>query len=135
MHHIIYPLRKLAVDAGDADQVVHPGARDALQATEVLHEALAPLGADARHLFQRRALARIAARAHLSLQPFVVLQTGAATDKMVRDWPRPDTGINTHRAYALQWYVMALVGIILWVSLNLHREKAVEDNDSRPTGE
>ena len=86
-------------------------------------------------VIQHLVVDRIAARAHLSLQPFIVLQTGAATDKLVRDWPRPDTGINTHRAYALQWYVMALVGFILWVSLNLHREKAVEDNESRTTGE
>ena len=86
-------------------------------------------------VIQHLVVDRISSRAHLSLQPFIVLQTGAATDKLMRDWPRPDTGINTHRAYALQWYVMALVGIILWVSLNLHREKAVEDNESRTTGE
>jgi surfeit locus 1 family protein len=85
-------------------------------------------------VIQHLVVDRIAARARLTLQPFIVLQTGATTDKMVRDWPRPDTGINTHRAYALQWYVMALVGIILWVSLNLHREKAVENNESRSTG-
>lgn len=85
-------------------------------------------------VIQHLVIDRIAARAHLTLQPFIVLQTGAAADKLVRDWPRPDTGVNTHRAYALQWYVMALVGFILWVSLNLHRVKAVEDNESSATG-
>lgn len=86
-------------------------------------------------VIQHLVVDRLAARTHLTLQPFIVLQTGNATDKLVRDWPRPDTGINTHRAYALQWYVMALVGIILWVSLNMHREKVVENNESSATGE
>ena len=82
-------------------------------------------------VIQHLVVERLAARLRLSLQPFIVLQTGEASDKLVRDWPRPDTGIDIHRAYALQWYVMALVGLILWVSLNLHRQKAVEDHESR----
>lgn len=72
---------------------------------------------------------RLSARTSLPLQPFVLLQTSATKDTLTRDWPRPDAGVDTHRAYALQWYVMALVGIVLWVKLNLHRASKKEEND------
>jgi len=39
--------------------------------------------------------------------PFVVQQTSAADDGLRRDWPRVDTGVGTHRGYALQWYALA----------------------------
>jgi surfeit locus 1 family protein len=57
----------------------------------------------------------------LAMQPVVVLQTGKAPDGLVRDWPKPDAGVNTHRAYALQWYVMAVLAVALWLGLNLKK--------------
>jgi surfeit locus 1 family protein len=64
---------------------------------------------------------RIAAEMKLAMQPVVVLQTGKAPDGLVRDWPKPDAGVNTHRAYALQWYVMAVLAVALWLGLNLKK--------------
>lgn len=64
---------------------------------------------------------RIAAETKLALQPVVVLQTGQSPDGLVRDWPKPDAGVNTHRAYALQWYVMAVLAVALWFGLNLKK--------------
>ena len=66
---------------------------------------------------------RIAEETGLALQPIVMLQTSAAADGLVRDWPKPDAGVNTHLAYALQWYVMAFVIAAMWIGLNLGREK------------
>lgn len=64
---------------------------------------------------------RVAAEMKLAMQPVVVLQTGKSPDGLVRDWPKPDAGVNTHRAYALQWYVMAVLAVALWLGLNLKK--------------
>ncbi len=72
---------------------------------------------------------RIAAETQLAVQPIVLLQTSAADDGLVRDWPKPDAGVNTHLAYALQWYVMAFVIAAMWIGLNVSRVK--QDIDSK----
>lgn len=72
-------------------------------------------------LRQNLVIGRIAADQRLALQPLVILQTSSATDGLVRDWPRPDSRADTNRGYALQWYAMALVAVILWIAFNLKR--------------
>ena len=47
---------------------------------------------------------RVAADSGLRLQPVFVQETSAAPDGLVRVWERPAAGVNTHRAYAVQWY-------------------------------
>jgi surfeit locus 1 family protein len=78
---------------------------------------------------------RVANRAGLRLQPVVLQQQGKAMflhgsaqpaesafeDGLARDWPRDDARVDTHRAYALQWYVMALLTLLAWLGLNLQR--------------
>ena len=49
----------------------------------------------------------------LPLAGFYLQQTGAASDGLVRDWPRPDAGIDRHRGYALQWFAMAVLAAAL----------------------
>lgn len=71
---------------------------------------------------QSLVLDRLRAQWAIALEPIVMLQTSSAADSLVRDWPRPDAGVNTHLAYALQWYVMAAVGVLLWVSINLRKQ-------------
>src|SRR5438034_1849914 len=69
---------------------------------------------------------RLAAATGLALLPFVIEQSGDVGDSLVRDWPRPDFGIDQHRSYMLQWYSLAGLGIVLWVALNwLPRGSAV----------
>jgi surfeit locus 1 family protein len=58
------------------------------------------------------------------LAPVVVQQTNETGDGLVRDWPRPDFGIEKHKAYALQWYALAALTVILYVVLNLKRERS-----------
>lgn len=43
------------------------------------------------------------------LFPFVVRLTQDQPGVLVRNWPAVDANINTHLAYALQWFVFALV--------------------------
>lgn len=70
---------------------------------------------------QNLVIERVAAEQGLALQPFVILQTGAAPDSLVREWPRPDARSDTNRAYALQWYAMSAVAVIMWIILNLKK--------------
>jgi surfeit locus 1 family protein len=65
--------------------------------------------------------ARIAERSGLRLQPIVLQQTSDTADGLVRIWERPDSGANTNRAYALQWYALAVLIVVLYVTLNLRR--------------
>jgi surfeit locus 1 family protein len=69
---------------------------------------------------------RMEAETSMAMQPIVLLQTSVASDGLVREWPKPNAGVDTHRAYALQWYVMALVTLGLWIGLNLHKAPSRE---------
>lgn len=49
----------------------------------------------------------------LPVRDWMVQQTSEAPDGLVRDWPRPDAGIERHRGYAFQWYSLAGLSIVL----------------------
>ncbi len=83
--------------------------------------------ANAGPIRQNLVIARVAAEQGLALQPLVILQGSAAADGLLRDWPRPDARTDNHRAYALQWYAMALVAVLLWIAFNF---KKSDDHDS-----
>lgn len=63
---------------------------------------------------QNLALDRIAQRTGLKLQPIVLQQTLDTADGLVRSWERPDLGAATHRGYALQWYLLAVLTLVLY---------------------
>ena len=44
---------------------------------------------------------------------WLVLQTSAADDGLVRDWPLPSAGIERHHGYAFQWYALAALAALL----------------------
>ena len=44
-------------------------------------------------------------------------QAPASSTVLVRDWPSPGSGVDKHRAYAFQWYSMAVLIASLWVFL------------------
>ena len=64
---------------------------------------------------------QLAAASGLRLQPFVIEQTGAAADQLVRDWPAPSLGVEKHRAYAFQWYALALMALLFFVMTGIGR--------------
>ncbi|WP_418648218.1 SURF1 family protein [Thauera butanivorans] len=45
--------------------------------------------------------------------PWLVLQTSAAADGLVRDWPAPSAGVERHHGYAFQWYALAALATVL----------------------
>jgi surfeit locus 1 family protein len=75
---------------------------------------------------QQLLIERIGADTGLALQPVVVLLTSDAPDSFVRAWDRPDAGANTNRAYALQWYALAVLTAALYVGFGFGRRRAGE---------
>ena len=43
----------------------------------------------------------------------MIEQHGAIDDGLIREWPRPDAGIEKHQSYALQWYSLAALAVVL----------------------
>jgi len=76
---------------------------------------------DSGILRQHLVLSREEKRLGVSLQPFVIEQTSDARDGLVRAWQRPDTGVERHRSYALQWYSFAALSAVLYVVLGFKR--------------
>ena len=84
-------------------------------------------------LWQNLDIARIAAATGLDLLPIVIEQSDAEAprDGLVRDWKAPDFGIDQHRSYMLQWYSLAGLAIVLWLSLNWRaRDEAADAVDA-----
>jgi len=79
--------------------------------------------ADSGRLRQNLVLAREEKRLGLSLQPFVIEQTSDSRDGLTRAWERPDTGVDRHRSYALQWYSFAALAAVLYVILGFKRTR------------
>ena len=57
----------------------------------------------------------------LDLQPIMIQQHSNVDDGLVRDWNRPDAGIDRHRAYALQWFSMSIAILLIYIALNVRR--------------
>jgi surfeit locus 1 family protein len=62
-----------------------------------------------------------AAETGLALEPQVIEQHSALPDGLARDWPPHDAGIEKHQAYALQWYSLALLALVLVVVLSFRK--------------
>ena len=74
-------------------------------------------------LRQNLDIERIAVSSGLALLPFVVEQTDPVTppDDLLREWPKPDFGVERHLSYTVQWYSLAALAIVLWLVLNWRR--------------
>lgn len=58
----------------------------------------------------------------LALQPVFLQQKSSLDDGLVRDWPAPDFGVGTHESYAIQWYLIATLSMVIFISLSVKRE-------------
>jgi surfeit locus 1 family protein len=72
--------------------------------------------------------ARFATATGLDVLPIVLEQTEPidAADKLVRNWPAPDFGIDRHRIYMVQWYLFAATAAGLWLFFTLRRARSQE---------
>ena len=69
-------------------------------------------------------LRQFAAESGLPLQAFVIEQHSALADGLLREWPRPDAGIEKHQGYSLQWYSLAALAVVLAIVLSFRRIEA-----------
>jgi cytochrome oxidase assembly protein ShyY1 len=74
-------------------------------------------------VWQNLVLDRYREWSKLELQPIVIQQTSPAADGLVREWGPPDAGADRHRGYALQWFALAVLALLLYVVLNLKRPR------------
>ncbi|WGS50286.1 SURF1 family protein [Paraburkholderia sp. D15] len=70
-------------------------------------------GGSAAHQLIRQNLdiAAYAAETGLPLRPFVIQQSSDDGDKLVRDWPAPDNGVERNYGYMFQWWGMAAAAL------------------------
>jgi surfeit locus 1 family protein len=76
---------------------------------------------EAGQVWQHLSLDRFRERYRIELQPIVLEQRSDTGDGLIRDWPRPDTGIGKHRAYALQWFIMSGAIFLLYTVSNVRK--------------
>ncbi len=67
-------------------------------------------------------IGEFAAQTGLRLQPIVIQQHSPADDGLLRDWPRPDAGFEKHQAYALQWYSLAVLAVVLTLVMSFRKK-------------
>ena len=60
-----------------------------------------------------------ASETSLSLLPVSLLQTGAASEGLLRDWAAPNLGVEKHYGYAFQWFALCALttGLYVWFQL------------------
>ena len=66
-------------------------------------------------------ISAFASETGLELQPIVIEQRSDTGDGLLREWPRPDLGIEKHESYSLQWYSFAALAIVLAIVLSFRR--------------
>jgi cytochrome oxidase assembly protein ShyY1 len=63
----------------------------------------------------------LAAASKLPLENFIIEQTNDLGDGLVRDWPVPSAGVDTHRAYAFQWYALSAAAFLFFIVTGFRR--------------
>ena len=72
-------------------------------------------------IVQNLDIADLAKASRLPLQNFIMEQTSTTDDGLVRDWPVPSSGIDTHRGYAFQWYALAAAAFLFFIVTGFRR--------------
>jgi surfeit locus 1 family protein len=76
---------------------------------------------DAGRIRQTLDVERYSFETGLRFQPRVIQQHSELPDGLSRDWAPRDLGIEKHQGYALQWYSLAALAVILFVVLSFRK--------------
>ena len=136
-YEIVTPLR---LRGSSAHVLVNRGWVEAGKTRDVLPEVRTPAGTVLIEGIQRERLPRTlhflergqkvrqnlkiedyASETGLQLQPRVIEQYSDSGDGLLRDWPRAPFGPEKHQAYAVQWYSLAALAVVLLVVLSFRR--------------
>ena len=91
-----------------------------------LPRAFEPAGAKRDgSVWQNASIDEVAAWSGLTLERWLLEQHSELEDGLVRDWPRAGSGVEMHQSYALQWYSLAVLSVVLFFVLNIKREKSI----------
>lgn len=74
-------------------------------------------------VWQNLKIDEFAAWSKLPVERIVVEQTNEASDALVRDWERPEATFLKNEMYALQWYSLAALCVILFLVLSFRRDE------------
>lgn len=110
------------VERGARDSVRTPADRQRIDgiALEHLPRAFAA-GSEQGPVRQNLDIEAYAKESGLALLPIVIQQRNDNGDGLSRDWPKPDFGVDMHRAYALQWYSLAALSAVLGAVFSFRR--------------
>lgn len=72
-------------------------------------------------IVQNLRIDELASASRLPLHDFIIEQTSSLDDGLVRDWPVPSSGIDTHRGYAFQWYALATAALLFFIVTGFRR--------------
>jgi surfeit locus 1 family protein len=59
----------------------------------------------------------------LALRPLMLLQTSAADDGLLRDWPEPTVDVHKNYGYAFQWFALCALILFLHVWFRILRPR------------
>jgi surfeit locus 1 family protein len=79
-------------------------------------------GAEKGWVRQNLDIERFGAETGLAFVPIVIEERGGPDDGLLREWPRPDAGIDKHESYALQWYSLAALALVLGIVFSFRRK-------------
>ncbi|MBV8665849.1 MAG: SURF1 family protein [Burkholderiaceae bacterium] len=83
-------------------------------------------------ILQNVTVGEFAATSGFEMQSFVVEQSSALQDGLVRDWPVPSAGIEKHLGYRFQWYGLAATAFVFFVVTGFRRnERRNEQGNKR----
>jgi cytochrome oxidase assembly protein ShyY1 len=72
-------------------------------------------------ILQNLEVSEFASASGMTIQPILIEQTNDTHDGLVRSWPRPSSGIETHYGYAVQWFGLAATAFIFFVVTGFRR--------------
>ncbi|MES2512183.1 MAG: SURF1 family protein [Pseudomonadota bacterium] len=72
-------------------------------------------GVEAGRIRQNMDLQAFAAESGLPLMGVSLLQTGASSEGLLRDWAPPNLGIEKHYGYAFQWFALCALVVMLYL--------------------
>jgi surfeit locus 1 family protein len=111
---------------GQLPQVTTPAGTVMLEGLRLarLPRAYEPAGARREGLvWQNASVGEVAAWSGLALEPWILEQHSALEDGLVREWPRAGEDAGKNEMYALQWYSLAGLAIVLLIVLNVRRAR------------
>jgi len=67
-----------------------------------------------------------------ALQPVtLLLDSKNSAGGYVRDWPKPSSGMEVNRGYAVQWYLMSIALVIIYIVTNFKKTSAEDQNSGK----